>query len=656
MIQLYLSVNGVKLKKVLVTSATPNPFSEDHGGKQRLVSLVRSLSKRYKVTVLSLSWAGEDYKKEISSNINHIVIPVERNIVRIAKAKDHGVKLFNPNQDILIEVYKKHFKRYKAELNTLSKAHDIIVVDHYATAPMIEGLTNTNIPIFYSSQNCETDLAKQLYPTDTEDINITHEIERNILQYCTAFSYCSTDDLEKINKYFKLNKKSFYIPNGTDLQKDIEPGDGISSKDILFIGSGHPPNQKAAKKVLEIAAVTPEYNFVIAGSCAYGIAKETMTDNVRVVNPVSNDEVEKLFYKSFAFINPMMTGSGTHLKMMKALSYGLPIISSDIGARGFSDKEKDKSMIIANDIESMQKAILSLSNKKTYMSLSAGSLELAKEYDWNKIGEDFADAIESVIGKDTLDGQEPVRSFIKDKEKILIYSIVRNEKRYIDNYYDKLREIVQSFPQYEFYLSIYENDSDDGTREKILSKDWSFFPSVSIISEKINTKHFGSTKDEERVKNLSIARNKAIEAGGFLDKVDYVMMVEGDVDFNMSTVKKILNFKYLEPDFDIVSGITIRANWLYDQWATRKGPEYNPNTPALDSNYKDIPYDKYYSTSNGICLYRAQPFKEGIRHGYINAVTKQADCEMVVLCQNFSNAGYGDIYIIHDAEIYHEHR
>jgi hypothetical protein len=29
---------------------------------------------------------------------------------------------------------------------------------------------------------------------------------------------------------------------------------------------------------------------------------------------------------------------------------------------------------------------------------------------------------------------------------------------------------------------------------------------------------------------------------------------------------------------------------------------------------------------------------------------------MVVVCQSFHDKGYGNVYIIHDAEIYHEHR
>ena len=75
------------------------------------------------------------------------------------------------------------------------------------------------------------------------------------------------------------------------------------------------------------------------------------------------------------------------------------------------------------------------------------------------------------------------------KPTIFIYSIVRNESKYVDRYYKQIRQIVTSFPEYSFLLSIYENDSTDGTPELLQAKDWSFLKDFSFISEKIMTTH-----------------------------------------------------------------------------------------------------------------------------------------------------------------------
>jgi hypothetical protein len=637
------------LSKILVLSATPEPFLEDHGGKQRLIRLTTSLSKRHDVTLLSLSWAGDTFERKIG-NITHISVGVEPDVLRVARSRRTTLK--KPNNDTLISYFKKYFKKYKGKVKELADSHDIIVVDHYATGPMTENVRD-DIPIFYSSQNCETDLAKQLFPKNSEDIVLVNDTEKSLIDRSAALSYCSKDDFELMKKYFIIDKPTFYIPNGTKYMPDIVFGKNVDSKKIVFVGSGHPPNNIAAEYIIKVAALVPEYDFVIAGDCVRGIEGLPCTDNVIKIKEISNDEVDAMFDEAFAFINPMQSGSGTHLKMMKALSYGLPIITSSIGARGFSKAEKDACMVVADEVDSMAKAIKTISNKKTYRDMSFNSYELSQKYDWEKIGSDFTDAVESMI-KDK--AKSNIIPAVDKKQKILLYTIIRNENKYVNSYHNKLMQIVKTFPQFEFYLSIYENDSNDGTKEKLASKDWSLFSGVSLVSEDLDTEYFRSVKAEDRVRNLSIARNKAIEAGGFLDIVDYVMMVEADVEFDMDTVAKILNFKNVVPGFDIVSGFTIRNRRLYDQWATRKQPLYDENVYPIDKDYRMKSYDKYYSTSNGICLYRAEPFREGIRHGWINKVSNEFDCEMVVLCQNFHEKGYDNIYIIHDAEIYHEHR
>lgn len=643
------------MSKILVLSATPDPFSEDHGGKQRLIRLTTSLSKKHDVTLLSLSWAGESFQKVVNG-ITHISIAVEPEVVRTAKTRRTTLK--KPNNDTLISYFKKYFKKYKAKLNELADMHDIIVIDHYATAPLTEGMTNKDIPIFYSSQNCETDLAQQMFPKNSDDIRLINETEKNAIHRSDAVGYCSKDDFDLMKKYFIIDKPTFYIPNGANYVPNISFGKNFDSKNIIFIGSGHPPNVIAAKELLELAKLVPDYNFIIAGSCVRGIDHLPCSNNVIKINEISNEEVDEMFSNAFAFINPMISGSGTHLKMMKALSYGLPIITSSIGARGFSNSEKDACMVVADKIDDMAQGIKTISNKKTYRDMSFNSLELFQKYDWEKIGNDFTEAIESVIKNKKISNELSAKAEmpIVKREKVLLYSIIRNESKYINSYHNKLINIVNTFPQFEFYLSIYENDSTDSTKQKILNKDWSAFSGVSIVTEDIATEYFGSVKAAERVKNLSIARNKAIEAGGFLEFVDYVMMVEADVEFDMDVVAKILNFKNVVPDFDIVSGITIRNRRLYDQWATRKQPLYEEGTYPIADDYRMRSYDRYYSTSNGICLYRAKPFRDGIRHGWINNVSNEFDCEMVVVCQNFQDNGYKNIYIIHDAEIYHEHR
>lgn len=241
------------------------------------------------------------------------------------------------------------------------------------------------------------------------------------------------------------------------------------------------------------------------------------------------------------------------------------------------------------------------------------------------------------------------------KKKILIYSIVRNIEHSFDQYYKQINEIAQSFSEYIFYLSIYENDSMDNTKKLLFSSDWSLFDKVSIISEKLRTVMFSSVKDVERVSALANSRNKALRAGDFVNDVDYVLMIDADMAYDIESIKSLLSFKELEPKFDIVSSVSIDEDGgHYDWWATRIGPEYNPKESDLEIDYKTKKYGSYYSTSNGLCLYNAIPFKKGAEYGYINKVTGSPDCEMVVVCQNFRELGHDKIFILYDAISVHQ--
>ena len=642
------------MKKILVLSATSKLHLEDHGGKQRTMGMLKHLSKNYEIIVLSLSWEGDTSTTDVNNNLRIISIPVEQNVLRAAKKE--ASKFINGNSDVLINQLHKFMQEYKKRVYETSKNFDLVIIDQYAIAPFARYI-NPKVPTVYSSHNCETDLAINMYGKDSFDAQVVRSMEEKAISMSAALSYCSKEDLEKINEHFGYDLHTYYVPNGTEVYKKTS-SENFNSKNILFVGSGHPPNTEAAYKIIDLAESCPEFNFIIAGSVGPSLYKEKFPSNVQITGYLDNKEIESLFGSAFAFINPMAVGSGSHLKMTMAMGHALPIITTPVGARGFDDEEQKQSMIIINDQNDMIAAIKKIQDQSIYEKLSAGSLELAKKYSWENSAKELLRMVSENVRDDR---PQPAEVQIKKntahkKEKILLYSIIRNEAKFMDGYYNKLKSMVKSFPEYEFYLSIYENDSSDGTKLKIFTKDWSFFKGISIISEDIQTLDYGSVKDADRVRNLSTARNKAIEAAGFLEFVDYIFMVESDMEWDNSAVEKILSFKNYEPDFDIVSGITIRGRKLYDAWATRKTPHFVPNKPVLSPNYKTKRYDKYYSTSNGLCLYRAEPFRQGVRYGWINTVTGEPDCDTVVVCQNFHEKGYSNIFIIHNAEIYHEHR
>ena len=638
------------MAKILVVSANLPEWSKNSGGKERTATLLEALTN-HEVTLLSFNWNNELIDKKIGSNITYLQPQIGSTMNR--RRKNLISNFASLNHDAVFELLKDDLHIFSKVLTNLSKEHDILIVDHYSVSPLVKNIKN--IPIIYNSHNAELELAKQVHGNNSELLGIVENMETRILNQAKEITYCSKLDFIKLQNYYGKDIVGTYIPNGTIVQNKINYKDRLKSRDIIFVGSGHPPNRVAAKAVVSFAKSLPEFNFIIIGGCGNGIKPGSISSNVHITGHVDDETLDKYFRTSFAFINPMSGGSGTHLKMMKALGYGIPIITSTVGARGFSDKEINESMLIADTEDENYNKIKLLKNENIYADLCNNTHKHSQTYDWGLIKQNYANFIDSCISK-YVDKKIVKTATLNKKEKILICSIVRNDENFYVNYYNRIKNMADYFPEYEFYLSLYENDSTDSTKSLIFKQDYSMFAGVSIVSENINTKFYGSTKDEDRVKNLSIARNKTIGASNFLDNVDYVLVIDIDVEFKMPAVAKILNFKNLEPNFDIVAAATMRKRVLYDQWATREGPEYDSAIQENFEEYRKLPYKKYYSVSSGFCLYRAEPFKSGAKWSHINYVSGKPDCEMVVVCQDFSKRGYNNIYMMHEAEMFHNHK
>ena len=625
------------MANILIISSNLKNWEKNSGGVERTATLAEALVG-HNVTFLCFAWNSESEVKRINENIKFIKPAIEPRIIQ--RHKSSISREARANHDITKSLYKRYLRTFNNQVQQLSAKADLVILDHFSAAPFIEDI-DSSVPILYNSHNSEITMAKQLHPDDVFVNEIVERMEGIAVEKSIAMTYCSHKDFEETKAHYKNTpENSVYIPNGTVVRNKIDIDKRYQSKDIIFVGSGHPPNVVAAKKIIDIAKGMPNYNFIIIGGAGNGLNKKELPDNMTVTGVIEDKELNSYFSNSLAFINPMDSGSGTHLKMMKALSYGIPIITSKMGARGFSEEEIKNSMLLAESAEDYINSILMLKDRPRYDLLSESGFNISKSYDWEKIKKDYLEFVSSI-----LDNAHTIKQ-TNQKERVLLYSIIRNTETKFDQYYQQIKNIVKSFPEYDFCLSIYENDSTDSTKSLLYKSDWSFLSGVSIISENINTEFYGSVKDPVRVKNLSNARNKAIEAAGFINSVDYVLMVEGDLSFDMNSVKELLSFKDIEPNFHAVSAVSIRKNGKhYDWWATRTGPRYNPDASDLDPQYARKHYGEYYSTSNGLVLYRAKPFQEGVRHGWVNTVTNEFDCEMVVLCQNLRASGYNNIYI-----------
>lgn len=152
------------------------------------------------------------------------------------------------------------------------------------------------------------------------------------------------------------------IPNIHQLQplpeRSFEQREGL-----VFIGNyDHPPNEDAMYYFIEnvlpkIHACLPNICLYLIGSNMKDKMKALAGDDVKVVGWV--DRVEPEFAKRRVFVSYLRYGAGMKGKLGQALSLGLPIVTTTIGAEGMGLVEEETALI-ADDPKSFAEAVCRL--------------------------------------------------------------------------------------------------------------------------------------------------------------------------------------------------------------------------------------------------------------------------------------------------------
>lgn len=109
---------------------------------------------------------------------------------------------------------------------------------------------------------------------------------------------------------------------------------GVKQPIALFMGSAHGPNIDAARVVIEAAAQLPDVHFLLLGSVCGEVRHWERTANVGFADVVSDAEKSAWLDVCDIGLNPVVSGSGTNLKLIEYAAAGVPVVSTEFGVRG----------------------------------------------------------------------------------------------------------------------------------------------------------------------------------------------------------------------------------------------------------------------------------------------------------------------------------
>ena len=135
---------------------------------------------------------------------------------------------------------------------------------------------------------------------------------------------------------------------------------------LLFVGGfSHPPNKDALiwlaeKMIPEINRYLPDMKLYVVGSNPDEEVFRLASKNILIVGYVSDSELRRYYEQCRILVIPLRYGAGVKGKILEGMFYGIPVVTTNIGAEGIPDAAR--ALTIGNTEAEMVDSIVSLYN------------------------------------------------------------------------------------------------------------------------------------------------------------------------------------------------------------------------------------------------------------------------------------------------------
>lgn len=203
-----------------------------------------------------------------------------------------------------------------------------------------------------------------------KDIEYFYKLESSIWSKVDTVLYPSLEEAETVKRFLpsaSVAVISPYVYEGLDAFSQRSP---VSEYKIIFVaGFGHPPNTDAAvwfvKEILpRIKIQHPEAELYLIGSNPTEQVIQLKSNSIHVTGYVTDEDLAAHYASARVAVVPLRFGAGVKNKVIEAMAFGTPLVTTEIGAQGIeklgeiipvtSDAKEFSEYVIAlleNDIE-----------------------------------------------------------------------------------------------------------------------------------------------------------------------------------------------------------------------------------------------------------------------------------------------------------------
>lgn len=390
------------------------PYPPNSGGQIRSYNLIKNLSKKHKITLVSLIKKGEEqYASEMEKYCDKVIYFYRHeNPWTMSNILKTGFSLypFLVMRNFTPEVKKFLQKELKNE------SYDLIHVETFYLMPHVP---KTKIPILLVDQTIEFAVYQHyvdtyrfwfLRPLLYIDVFKLKYWETKFWREAAMVGAVSETDKQKMLSLVPGIKVGI-IPNapGEDLANLYKKRKPNFNHPVIFYQSNFHwlQNIEGANVLVndvfpKILEQVPNAVCLIAGQNAKGKVDHLKRDGVEIVDlPTWDVEgVVKSYERGTIFLAPLHGPGGTRLKILGAMTSGMPVVTTTIGATGLDVTDGEDIMIAESPDDLAKKVVELLDNPSLYWKVVKNAKKLIeKKYDWEAISKKLNTTYEETAKK-----------------------------------------------------------------------------------------------------------------------------------------------------------------------------------------------------------------------------------------------------------------
>jgi polysaccharide biosynthesis protein PslH len=183
----------------------------------------------------------------------------------------------------------------------------------------------------------------------------------NRMNRCLVCSYADSCYLKGLGVETPLT----VVPNGVDLTYFSPTDTPVGSRDIVFVGTlDYDPCEKGVwfccTKILPcLRREVPELRFVVVGRNPSSRLRALARTDSGIMLAGRVDDVRPYVKAARVFVVPLLSGSGTRLKILEAMAMGVPVVTTTVGVEGI-DAVAGEHLLVADKPDQFAGAVLSL--------------------------------------------------------------------------------------------------------------------------------------------------------------------------------------------------------------------------------------------------------------------------------------------------------